>query len=150
MSNPRRKATTILLADDEPYNLEWLVDYIESKKYQVDFVYSVDQAFSALEESLYRVVVADLSIPAIDAQAFLVGRDPLIQRYPGLAIAEHARNRGHTDRQVIVYSVHDDPAVESYANRLRCTYLLKGRPRRFKDELDVVLSYDPLAPNQSS
>jgi len=45
----------------------------------------------------------------------------------------------------IVYSVHDDDAVKRETKRIRCTYLMKGRPRQFKEELKQVLSYDPLS-----
>jgi DNA-binding response OmpR family regulator len=145
MSELPRKDGTILLADDEPYHLEWIEDFLGRKGYHVDVATSVDDALSRLQKARYRSVVADLSIPFRNPYPVLSRPEPIHERYPGLIIAEYARNRGHLGRQVIVYSVHDDPAVQAYSRRLGATYLLKGRPRRFKDELEDVLSYDPLA-----
>jgi hypothetical protein len=44
---------------------------------------------------------------------------------------------------VIIYCVHRDPAVTDEAKRLGCTYIIKGRPKEIKRELDDVVSYDP-------
>jgi hypothetical protein len=54
-------------------------------------------------------------------------------------------NHNHTGRQVVVYSVHDDVQVRDFSVRLGVTYLLKGRPRILKEEINDVLSFDPLA-----
>jgi CheY-like chemotaxis protein len=145
MTTLPRKADTILVADDEPYNLQWVVEFLEDKDYKVSVVDNVDFAIRQLQEIQFRAVIADLSIPLLIPDSLLEGKDPLFQRYPGLLIAEYARNHGHLGRQVIVYSVHDDPMVHTVAKRIGCTYLMKGRPRQFKEELEDVLSYDPLA-----
>lgn len=139
-----RLARTILLADDEPYNLSWAEEYLSSKRYEVETATTVDEALRRLQRNRFRVVVADLSIPFQDPHQWPRSSEPLLEKYPGLVIAEYARNHGHLDRQVIVYSVHDDPLVVAHSSRLGITYMLKGRPRQFKDELDSVLSYDPL------
>lgn len=146
LSSRPRRAKTILLADDEPYNLEWLVDYIESLGLKTHVCKNVDEAVQSIERETFRAVIADLGIPALDVATYITSQDPVIQRYPGLLIADRARNLGHTDRQVIVYSVYDDAAVSDAAKKLRCTYILKGRPRRFKEEITEILQYDPLAP----
>lgn len=140
-----RKADTILIADDEPYNLQWVVEFLESLGYKTKIAESVDDAIREIKQTTYRAVIADLSIPLLPPQSLLEGADPLYKRYPGLLVAASARSYGHTDRQVIVYSVHNDPMVKFEADRLRVTYLLKGRPRTMKEELRDVLSYDPLA-----
>ena len=143
MTSIPRKAETILLADDEPYNLEWVIEYLRSKECSVTVAENVDQALEKLRRAQFRSVVVDLSLPILDTT--ISGNEPLFIRYPGLIIADFARNHGHLGRQVIVYSVHDDPLVRAFAEKIHCTYLLKGRPRQFKAELDDVLSYDPLA-----
>ena len=145
MTELPRKADTILLADDEPYNLQWIQEYLATKTFQVTVVTNVDLAVAALQASRFRAVIADLSIPFRNPYQVLGHAEPLHTKYPGLVIAEYARTRGHLDRQVIVYSVHDDDLVRAYSARIGATYLLKGRPRQFKDELDSVLSYDPLS-----
>jgi CheY-like chemotaxis protein len=145
MSPLPRKPQTILLADDEPYNLGWVAEFLESKGYRMEMVDTVDRALERLHAVQFRAVIADLGIPMISGYQALKGRDPLFAKYPGLMIADYARNHGHLDRQVIVYSVHDDALVAAVTARIGCTYLLKGRPRHFKDELEEVLAYDPLA-----
>jgi len=145
MSEPHRKEDTILIADDEPYNLQFILDFLELLEYKTVVADNVDNAIRRLQEFRFRAVVADLSIPLLPPQSLLTGRDPLFQKYPGLLVADYARNHNHTGRQVIVYSVHDDAQVRELAGRLGVTYLLKGRPRLLKEEIKDVLSFDPLA-----
>ena len=46
-----RKTDTILLADDEPYNLQWVVEFLEDKDYKVSVVDNVDFAIRQLQRS---------------------------------------------------------------------------------------------------
>jgi CheY-like chemotaxis protein len=137
------KSDTILLADDEPYNLQWIIDWIESLGYKAEVAENVDAAILHLQAARFRTVIADLSIPLLPPQMFLEGKGPLYKIYPGLIVADYARNHGHTDRQVVVYSVHDDPLIRTLATKLGFTYLLKGRPRVLKQELEYILRFDP-------
>jgi CheY-like chemotaxis protein len=145
MKDLPRRERTILIADDEPYNLQWVLEYLESLKYETVLADNVDKAIQCLQESRFRAVIADLSIPLLPPKSLLSGKDPLFQRYPGLLVAEYARNHNHTGKQVVVYSVHDDAQVREWSGRFGVTYLLKGRPRLFKEEIRDVLSFDPLA-----
>jgi len=140
-----RKKTTILVVDDEPYYLSWLFDFIESFEYSYEKATTVQEALELLEKNQYRVVIADLNIPASEQlEPVLRQKGDIYKRYPGLFVADYARNHHHTGRQVIVYSVHDSGEVRTETQRLQCTYLLKGRPRTFKEEIKDVISYDPL------
>jgi CheY-like chemotaxis protein len=143
MSHTPLKSDTILLADDEPYNLQWIIDWIESLKLKTVVAENVDSAIQQLQEARFRTVVADLSIPLLPPQRLLQGMDPLFSRYPGLVVADYARNHDHTARQVVVYSVHDDPLIRPISEKLGFTYILKGRPRILKIELGDILKYDP-------
>src|SRR5262245_22807918 len=143
MKDLPRKEDTILLVDDEPYHLGWVVEFLETLKYKTVVADNVDNGLLRLQEFRFRSIIADLSVPLLPPQSLLMGRDPLFQKYPGLLVADYARNHNHTGRQVIVYSVHDDPQVRDLSNRLGVTYLLKGRPRVFKEELKDLLSFDP-------
>ncbi len=142
--NPSRKEDTILLADDEPYNLQFIIDFLESLNYHTTVADNVDSAMQRLNEHMFRAVIVDLSIPLLPPQSLLRERDLIFQKYPGLLVADYARNHGHTGRQVIVYSVHDDVNVGQLAAKLGFTYLLKGRARLLKEEIKDVLSFDPL------
>jgi CheY-like chemotaxis protein len=144
MTTIPRLADTVLIADDEAYNLQWVVEFLESLKYKVVVAENVDEAILLIQQSTFRAVIADLNIPLLPPQSQLIGRDPIFKEYPGLLVADFARNLNHTGRQVVVYSVHDDPQVRSLTEKLGVTYLLKGRPRILKGELKDVLSYDPM------
>jgi CheY-like chemotaxis protein len=143
MSQIPLRSDTILLADDEPYNLQWIIDWIESLNYRSIVAESVDAAIDQLHAARFRTVIADLSIPLVAPQEFVEGKDPLYKTYPGLVVADYARNHDHTARQIVVYSVHDDPQIRHLSESLGFTYLLKGRPRILKKELEAILQYDP-------
>ncbi len=145
MSELPRKPKTVLLVDDEPYHLEWVVEFLKATGYQVEFATKVEVALEHLQKHRFRTVIVDLTIPKGGAELPRAATDPVYKKYPGLTVAEYARQRGHLGRQVILYSVHDDDAVRAEAARLGATYLMKGRPRQFKLELEDVLSFDPLA-----
>jgi CheY-like chemotaxis protein len=142
-----RRKDTIFILDDEPYYLDWLVDFIRSEGYKCELVATLGKALAVLRKERFRMVIADLNVPAEDSVLpALDERGPLYRQFPGLYAAYVARNyTNHTGRQVIVYSVHDNEAVRNETRRLQCTYILKGRPRSFKQEICDVLSYDPLA-----
>ena len=135
---------TILIADDEPHYLEWLDDFLSSKGYRVEFYETVNRAYNALSQRLYRAVVVDLNIPATGSMRDVIGsKGPTYSQYPGLFLAEYARNRGHRTRQVIVYSVHEVEAVAAECRKLYCDYIPKGRPSIFRQQIMDVLLYDP-------
>ncbi len=140
----------VLIADDEPFYHEWLVDYLKGKGIDVDVAVNIESAVDMLSSVKYRFLVVDLSIPLNDTflgkvKAF----DAAIEEYPGLFIADFARNNGYRTRQVIVYSVHVSEVIQSYVRRLYCTYIPKGRPGLLKAEIEEVLSFDPSSPQTS-
>lgn len=135
---------TIVIMDDEMYNMIWLIDYFHSLSYFVTPAASAEEAIEILSREIYRAAILDLNIPMNASISESAGKvSPVYQRYPGLFVARHARNSGYRDRQVIIYSVHRDPEVTLEATKLGCTYILKGRPAELKSELLSVLSYDP-------
>lgn len=139
-------ADTVIMLDDELYNLTWLMDYLYSRKLSVIPASTANEALEALDSEIYRAAIIDLNVPLlppIDAAAAEWGE--VYVKYPGLYVARMARNRGYRQRQVVIYSVHRDEAVTVEANKIGCTYILKGRPREIKEELEAVLSFDPTA-----
>jgi CheY-like chemotaxis protein len=143
MSHVPLKSDTILLADDEPYNQQWILDWLESIGYKTVVAENVDEAIQQLQGARFRTVIVDLAIPILPPKAMLDGREPLYATYPGLLIADFARNHDHTGRQVLVYSVYDDPHVLALSERLGFSYMLKGRPRALKLEIESILKRDP-------
>lgn len=140
---------TILIMDDEPHILDWLVEYLESKKYKIRQVVDVAEAMHELENNKFRVVILDLNVPAPgEYKEKLKNLDSVFQEFRGLYVAQEARSKGHRSKQVIVYSVHDSPRVAEICEKIRVNYLIKGRPRQFKKELDEILNYDPTKAGQ--
>ncbi len=135
---------TVVLIDDEMHNMNWMVDYLSSRGFNTINVSNANEAVQVLDQEIYRAIIVDLNIPILDPLINIaLEKGDVYGRYPGLYVAFYARNKGYRDRQVIIYSVHRDPAVSAEATRLGCTYIIKGRPKEIKHELDAVVKYDP-------
>ncbi|MGH6660964.1 MAG: hypothetical protein ACREB6_05465 [Rhodospirillales bacterium] len=138
------KPDTILIVDDEPESIFWMYDYIEARGFSVLQHTTLNSAIGDLGREIYRAAIIDLNIPALEPlDRELRASGTVYARYPGLYAARFARTKGYRDRQVLLYTVHQDASVLAEAQRLGCTYLMKGRPQSFKEELNAVLSYDP-------
>lgn len=135
---------TVLILDDEIYNLTWMVEFFESKRLKVKEFDNVNGIVGVIQEEIYRCLIVDLNVPVLPPLDKEVGdRGDVFRQYPGLFVAALARNVGYRGRQVVIYSVHKDELVDVEAKKLGCTYIRKGRPREMKAELLDVLSYDP-------
>jgi hypothetical protein len=135
---------TVVLLDDEFYNMTWMWDYLYSKDLNILAASTANEAIDILNQEIYRLAVIDLNVPILpplDAAALELGA--VYVKYPGLFVARHARNKGYRGRQVVIYSVHRDVEVSEIASKLGCTYILKGRPQEIKEELEGVMSFDP-------
>jgi CheY-like chemotaxis protein len=138
------KLDTVLVIDDEPFQAEWLTDYFIARKLNVEQCPDLQSALSALESTRYKYVVIDLSIPYAPALAQPLGTLGVeFLRYPGLLAARRARTIGHNTYQVIVYSVHDSDDVQAYVDRIRCRYILKGRPGELKSHITGTFDHKP-------
>jgi CheY-like chemotaxis protein len=141
---PNDKMDTVLVIDDEPFQAEWLTDFFVARKLNVEQCPDLQSALNALETTRYKYVVIDLSIPYSPALAQPLGAlGTEFLRYPGLMAARRARTTGHNTYQVIVYSVHDSDDVQTYADRIRCRYILKGRPSELKSYIMGTLDHKP-------
>jgi len=137
-------ADTVIVIDDELQNVLWMVDWFDSKGLYVQVAPNVNEALERVNEEIYRALIVDLNIPVLEPlDSAVQAMGPVYSKYPGLYVANRARNRGYRNRQVIIYSVHKDPEVSREASLLGCTYIIKGRPREIKAELEAVLAFDP-------
>jgi CheY-like chemotaxis protein len=103
---------TILLIDDEPFHMVWMHDYVESLGYKIEQCTNLNEGVEAIGKRQYRAAIIDLNISALEPiNQELKRRSGVYSRYPGLFAASFARNRGYRDRQVIIYSVHQDVEV---------------------------------------
>ena len=135
---------TIVLIDDEIHHMSWMVDYLEDKGLTVKTANNLNDGLNLVNKEIFRALIIDLSIPILPPLDRDVNKKGILYaQYPGLYLAYSARNRGYRDRQVVIYSVHNDPSVAEEASRLRCTYILKGRPQDIKKEIDRVIQFDP-------
>lgn len=138
---------TIVLIDDELHNMTWMVDYLCSRGLLTLTASSANDAVAIVEQEIYRAIIVDLNIPIMDPLTnTALAKGEVYGRFPGLYVASYARNKGYRDRQVVIYSVHRDAGVSEEAARLGCTYIIKGRPKEIKLELDAVISFDPTLP----
>ena len=138
-----------LIADDEPFYLEWLDDFLTSKGIESVFVTNIEDAIEELSKENFRFMVVDLNIPVSAAfEGEVKVSTDILKTYPGLYLADYARNNGYRTRQVIVYSVHVNESIKEYVSKLYCTFIPKGRPSLLKDEIVEVLDYDPTEPEK--
>ena len=135
---------TVLILDDEVYNLRWMIEFFEDKGLNVRTFSDANSIVKEIQKEIFRCLVLDLNVPVkppLDKDA--KERGDIFRRYPGLFIASIARNSSYRGKQVVIYSVHKEEAVEVEAEKISCTYIRKRRPREMKKELQDILSYDP-------
>lgn len=134
----------VLLVDDEPEHVQWLVEYLEARNTVVHIATSLPTALAALAAQTFRMVIADMNIPANEALTpSVLASAPLASRYPGLAVAITARNSGLGAHAVLAYTVHDDDELDAALTKLNCRYVLKGRPRAIKQVLEKSFAPAP-------
>jgi CheY-like chemotaxis protein len=143
------ESETIVVLDDELFNIEWLLDYLNAQGYETLPSSSAGEAIEIISQEIYRALILDLNVPMPPEMAEAAEKlGTVYRKYPGLFVAWTARNAGYRDRQVIIYTVHRDTEVAAEAARLGCTYILKGRPAELKEEVTQVLKYDPTISEQ--
>lgn len=127
----------VLLADDEPEYLDWLIDFLESLGLKVTVVLNVEQAMAACERAWYRVYIIDLNIP--------LGRWPqptnaIFRHYCGFSIIQAIRSQGNDGRRVIAYSAHTNSEINGEMKRLYTDFIQKDHAILLKDQLREVLT----------
>jgi CheY-like chemotaxis protein len=131
----------VLVLDDEPEYVQWIREYLEAKRLSVTFARTLREALQAIATKDYRLLLVDMNVPSDpDLPGDLRVRTPLIDKYPGLALAIQARNMGYGAHSVIAYTVHDDDAIDVELGKLNCRYVLKGRPQALKRVVDSSLT----------
>lgn len=137
------KGKTVLLIDDEPHALAWLVEYLEAQGHSVVVVSGFSEGLKVIgaKPLAYDFLSIDLTMPVLAGeQSLFTGQPALYSQFPGLYLARAARNAGYGSSRVIVYSVHDRDEIDTEARRIGVDYAVKGRPRDFKDILKRSLS----------
>ena len=121
----------ILMIDDEPEYLNFLLDYFESINIEVVIAKNLSEAIDLAKKFKYRLAIVDMNIPATGNTKELLS-DPIAVKYPGYKVAHHLRDIGYGAHQVIAYTVHDDDSLDSALRKINTRYVLKGRPNILK------------------
>lgn len=132
------KKKSVLIIDDEPHALNWLVEFLEAQGHQVTVVSDFASAISAVSDKrhVHDLVTVDLMMPILGPDQARFAAEPIIfSQFPGLYLARAARNAGYGSSKVVAYSVHDRSEIEKEADRIGFDYAVKGRPRDLKDLL---------------
>jgi CheY-like chemotaxis protein len=141
---PRTYAhSRVLLADDEPEHLDWLVDYLRGKGCDTVVVTNVRDAIDAVEMGLFRAYLIDLNIPLGGWKPTVMVKGTTYEDYHGLYILKLVRSQGNSGARVMAYSAHHNEQISLEIKRLYCRYVVKGRPKQLKDEIEQLLRRDP-------
>jgi CheY-like chemotaxis protein len=133
----------VLLVDDEPEHLDWLVDYLKQKGLETVVATSVEAAVREIGVDTFRIYFIDLNIPLGNLEAPYTGVSGTFDNYPGLHVIKLVRSQGNSGGRVMAYSAHQNEQIEAEMKRLYSRYVLKGRPRELKREIDGILQADP-------
>lgn len=145
---PRKyDSSKVLLADDEPEHLDWLIDYLKSKGCQVVVATNVRTTIEIIEGTMFRAYLIDLNIPFGGWNPIVSGSGAAYGDYHGLYILKLVRTQGNPGSRVVAYSAHQNEQIVGAIKRLYCQYVLKGRPRELKQAVDAILSRPPRPPN---
>ena len=131
------KDKAVLIADDEPEHLEWLVDFLKSIGLTVTLALNVEEAMAASQKTWYRIYIIDLNIPL---GGWPEPSTSIFSKYPGFAIIQGIRSQGNDGRRVIAYSAHSNEQITSEMKRLYTDYIAKGRPLQLKERLRELLT----------
>jgi CheY-like chemotaxis protein len=135
----------ILVADDEPEHVDWLVDYLKAKGFQVTLATNVAEAMNAIEKTNYRAYIIDLNIPLGGWVPDPPPPSETYDIYQGLYIIRASRTQGNAGARVIAYSAHYNEQIAADIKHLYCEYIIKGRARELKTDIERLLSHDPRA-----
>jgi CheY-like chemotaxis protein len=120
----------VMIVDDEPYYLDWLIEFFEAHGYEVITAVNVTEACHFAKVEIFKMVIVDLNVPAgSEMKQAIAESEPVIRQYPGLYVAQYARDIGHWDDQVIIYSVHMGEAITERSKQLYCYIFAQGPPR---------------------
>ena len=137
-------STRVLMIDDEPEYLDWVIEYLEAQKLSADVVTDLPRALQAIDGGPYRLILIDMNIPALGAiQSLSRNYGPVAHEYPGIIAAVRARSKGYGAHQVVAYTVHDDDGADAELMKLNCRYVLKGRPEVLKALIQAAIRPKP-------
>lgn len=144
MAKRTSKFDTILIADDEPMNLRWLMDFIDAKGFKSELATNASDAIRQMSQFDFAGILVDLNIPVGDKPEPLIDargqQSALYSEFPGLTIAKKALYLLNSGLNVIIYSVYQNEDIAREVYDLNCVCINKGQPQAIKIALLDVLS----------
>jgi CheY-like chemotaxis protein len=132
--------TRLLLVDDEPEYIYWLIDYIKAKGLEVTLATNVAEAIAAADETQFRGYIIDLNIPIGAWKPAFSVPEELYEKYKGFYAIKYVRTQGNIGKNVIAYSAHYNGEIKSEIGTLYCDYIAKGRAEEFKTGINEILT----------
>lgn len=129
----------IFILDDEPEHIEWLVDYLESKKLTVTLATNAKEAVEAVNLKFYKGYILDLNIPLGSWQPNIQKPSSVYEKYKGLYIAKYIRTQGVASQNVIAYSAHTNSEIKAEIELLYIEFVAKGRANEFKQAIKSMI-----------
>jgi CheY-like chemotaxis protein len=133
-------STTILVVDDEPEHIQWLLDFIEGKGMKTQVACSVNDAVAAASENQYRGYIVDLNIPMGAWVPTFQISNGIYEKYKGFYVLKYVRTQGNLGTNVTAYSAHYNEQILAEAKNLYCEYTTKGRVKDFKVEVGKLIN----------
>jgi CheY-like chemotaxis protein len=117
--------TTILIAEDNPVNLELLREMLEAFDYRIVEAANGQEALAMIEESLPDLVLMDINMPVLDGFGAIrrIREHPRFSRLPVLAVTAYAMKE---DREKILAA-----GFSGYVSKPIDAAVLLGEMRRF-------------------
>ena len=133
-------STTLLVVDDEPEHIQWLLDYIEAKGMKTQLACSVGEAVALAEKNQYRGYIVDLNIPLGNWTSVFKSTSDIYEKYKGFLVIKYVRTQGNLGQNVTAYSAHYNEQITGEAKTLYCEYTTKGRVKEFKSEVEKLIN----------
>lgn len=133
-------SSTILIVDDEPEHIDWLIDYIHFKKLKTFVANNVAEAIAAVNKWQFRGYIIDLNIPMGGWLPAFQAPNAVYDKYMGFYVIKYVRTQGNIGRNVMAYSAHNNEQIASEIGTLYCEYIAKGRAKEFKLGVEEILS----------
>jgi len=137
--------STILVIDDEPEYIEWLIDYLHTKNFKTIVAKNAADAIEKANKYQFRGYIIDLNIPMGNWQPPFKSPAPVYDKYLGLYVIKYIRTQGNKGKNVVAYSAHNNEQITSEIKTLYCEYIAKGNAKAFKLGVDEILK-QPFGP----
>lgn len=135
-------SSTVLIVDDEPQHIEFLIDYVKGQGLKIVFAENAEEALDLAQTAKFRAYFIDLNIPT-GGWTPPANENETFKGYRGLHVIQAIRSQGNDGARVLAYSAHFNHKIFDEIERLYCKYVAKGNAKELKDAIKHTLSFDP-------